>query len=163
MQKTDMLNKIISSVFIFLSAFSLCADQKSMALAAVPFPNESVINNKIKSLKDSNNLPQQAKEKTIFNYDPNYDLILLPVIYKDERLLFVLDTGFTLTAFDTSFAKELGNPKKMLRGTTAGGKTVLPVYNAPDAYLGPYNLKDYNEILCTDMRMLSFVAGEKIS
>lgn len=156
-----MIKKISIIVFIILSAYGQCIGQagSSKANQFIETTNSLII-----PASDSNILPpKQTAGKTTFDFDPNNDLILLPVSYKDKQLLFFLDTGASITAFDIAFEKELGNPKKTVGGITAGGKTALPVYNAPEAYLGPYNLKDYNEVLCTDMTMLSFVAGEKIS
>ncbi len=116
------------------------------------------------SVKDINNLTtKQFAKKTTFVYDSNCVGILLPVVYKGKELLFVLDTGTSITAFDSSFAKELGKPKRMQGAISSGGKTEIPVYNAPEAYLGPYNLKDYGEVICINMRMLSYAAGDKIS
>jgi hypothetical protein len=79
--------------------------------------------------------------------------ILLPVEFDGKVYPFLLDTGTTNTVFDDSFKDRLGKrilwPKK---GEAAYGKKVtVELFNAPDAYFGPFNLKNMRIITATDL------------
>ena len=91
------------------------------------------------------------------------DPILLPVRFKGKEYSFILDTGFTATGFDTSFRQSLGKAKRKGRMLTPGGPAEVEVFDAPDAYLGPFNLKDSREVTCVDLTMFSLVGGKTIS
>lgn len=91
------------------------------------------------------------------------DPILLPVTFKGKEYLFVLDTGCSHTVFDTSFKHELGDVQKVRGVLTAGSRIEAELFDAPEAFLGPLNLQDCNEVICSDLKMASFVLGRKIS
>ena len=79
--------------------------------------------------------------------------ILLPVEFDGKEYQFLLDTGTTNTVFDDSFKDKLGKrvfwPKK---GDAAYGKKVtVEMFRAPDASLGPFNLKNMRYITATDL------------
>ena len=91
------------------------------------------------------------------------DPILLPVTLKGKRYSFMLDTGCSHTVFDSSFKNVLGKAKKTEKGFTTGGPMDFELFDAPKAFLGPFNLQDCGEVFCMDFEMLSLVAGEKVS
>jgi len=98
-----------------------------------------------------------------FRIAKNGDPIFLPVIFKGKEHLFLLDTGCSHTVFDVSFRHELGDVKRIERGLTAGGLMAYEMYDAPAAFLGPFNMQDCDEIFCIDFRMLSYIQGKRIS
>jgi len=91
------------------------------------------------------------------------DLILLPVTFKGKEYLFFLDTGCSHTVFDTSLKHELGDVKRIERGQTAAGPMEAELFDAPEAFLGPFNIQDCGEVLCSDLRMMSLIEGKRIS
>src|SRR5262245_4197654 len=64
------------------------------------------------------------------------DLLLVPVTLKGKEFLFALDTGSTLTVYDSSLKPLLGLPKGSGKGTTPDGDVTLPLYDPPPAALG---------------------------
>jgi len=91
------------------------------------------------------------------------DPMLLPVRFKGKEYLFVLDTGLSHMVFDSSFKNVLGKAKKTEKGFTAGGPMDFELFDAPKAFLGPFNLKDCGGVFCIDLNMLSLIAGRKVS
>ncbi|MHC4546377.1 MAG: retropepsin-like aspartic protease [Planctomycetota bacterium] len=89
--------------------------------------------------------------------------ILLPITFKDKEYLFLLDTGSSYTAFDTSLKHELGEVTKVEKGLTAGSRIVAEFYDAPEVFLGLINLQDCGEVACLDLKMVSLVLGKQIS
>jgi len=89
--------------------------------------------------------------------------VLLPVTYKGKDYLFLLDTGCSYTSFDTSFKRQLGKAKG--RGTvlTSGGPMRGELFDAPEAFLGPFNMQECGQVTCCDLTMPSLVDGKKIS
>jgi predicted aspartyl protease len=88
--------------------------------------------------------------------------VFLPVKFKGEEYLFVLDTGATHTVFDTSLKHNLGEVKKTQKVTTGADPIIVEFFDAPEAFLGPLNMQDCNEVLCIDLDMLTLIAGKKI-
>jgi len=91
------------------------------------------------------------------------DLILVPVTFKGNEYLFFLDTGCSHTVFDSSLKHELGDVKRIERGLTAAGPMEAELFDAPAAFLGPFNMQDCGEIFCSDFRMFSYIQGKRIS
>jgi len=88
--------------------------------------------------------------------------ILLPVTFEEEEYLFELDTGASHTLFDTSLEDKLGKPRKNVRGKTPSGLMKLKLYDAPEAFLGPFNLKDCRTVTVVDLKPVSSILGRKI-
>jgi len=89
--------------------------------------------------------------------------LILPVTFKGKEYLFFLDTGCSHTVFDTSLKHELGDVKRIERGQTAAGPMEAEFFDAPEAFLGPFNMQDCGEVFCSDLRMLSLIDGKRIS
>jgi hypothetical protein len=92
------------------------------------------------------------------------DPILLPVTFQREDYLFLFDTGSTHMVFDTSFRNDLGQ----LRGTTTvvtpqDKKVTVECYDAPEAFLGPLNIKECGNVLCAEIEELDLIEDERIS
>ncbi len=110
--------------------------------------------------------PQSPVEQNVlakFKIAKSGDPILLPVTFKNKLYLFVLDTGTSHTSYDTSFRQELGKVKKIEKALTPGSPIKAEIYDAPEAFLGPLNLKDSNEVSCLDLKMLSLIEGRSVS
>ncbi|MBW8042223.1 MAG: PDZ domain-containing protein [Planctomycetes bacterium] len=107
--------------------------------------------------------PDDQKVLAQFKISKDGYPILLPVTFKDKEYLFLLDTGCSHTVFDTSFKHKLGNVKKVKRALTAGNRIVAELFDAPEAFLGPLNVKDCGEVACFDLKMLQSVIGRKVS
>jgi predicted aspartyl protease len=113
--------------------------------------------------KDTSAGPAEHKILAEFKITKNGGPILLPVTLKEKELLFVLDTGSSHTVYDTSLRQELGKVKKIEKALTLGSPIKAEIFDAPETFLGPLNLKDSNEVSCLDLKMLSLVDGRKIS
>ena len=106
-----------------------------------------------------------AEQKVLakFNIAKGGDPIFLPVTFKNKEYTFVLDTGTSHTVFDASFRHELGDIKGVKKILTAGRTIEAEFFDAPEASLGPLNLQDCNEVICSEIKMLSAVLGKQIS
>lgn len=98
-----------------------------------------------------------------FTVEGDANLIFIPVRFDDEEYLFCLDTGSTTTVFDVSLKNKLGKrilwPKK---GQAAGGKSIkVEYFRAPQAYLGPLNLKDCHIIGVVDLEIVSSALADR--
>ena len=137
------MRKIISS---YLSLFFVAAFFLSGGCAE-----------KLKSSPD-----QKVLAEFIVPSDSN--LIFIPVRFDEEEYLFCLDTGSNTTIFDVSLKNKLGKrilwPKK---GEAALGKPMkVEYFRAPQAYLGPLNLKDCMIVGVVDLEPVSFALANKI-
>jgi predicted aspartyl protease len=113
--------------------------------------------------ESTSDTPANQKILAEFKIAKGGDPILLPVTFKEQEYLFLLDTGSSHTAFDTSFKHELGEVKRVKKGLTAGNPIMAEFVNAPEALLGPLNLKECGEVACLDIQMISLVLGRKVS
>ncbi len=107
--------------------------------------------------------PDDQKVLAEFKIAKGGDPILLPVTFKGKEYLFVLDTGCSHTVFDTSLRHELGEVKKIEKGLTLGSPIKAELFDAPEAFLGPLNLKDSGMVSCFDLKMLSLIGGKTVS
>lgn len=113
--------------------------------------------------ESTSDAPANQKVLAEFKIAGNGDPILLPVIFKEKEYLFLLDTGSSHTVFDASFKHELGEVKIVKKGLTSGSPILAEFFNAPEALLGPLNLKESGEIACVDLHMFNLVLGKKVS
>ncbi|MBN1805072.1 MAG: aspartyl protease family protein [Sedimentisphaerales bacterium] len=97
-----------------------------------------------------------------FNISKNAKAILLPVEFQGKEYLFELDTGSSHTLFDGSFRDKLGKRKRIVRGKTPTGSMKFTLYDAPDAYLGPLNLKDCHTVIVMNLERVSSALGKRI-
>ena len=98
-----------------------------------------------------------------FQIPPEPAPILLPVTFDNRRLLFLLDTGCTSTVFDVSLRDRLGAPKKFVRAETAGNPVITQLFEAPEARLGPFSLRNSGPAAVADLKMPGLILGKEIS
>jgi len=98
-----------------------------------------------------------------FKIPENAKAILLPVRFRAKEYLFELDTGSSHTVFDISLKDKLGKPSKIVKGKTLGGLMEFALFDAPEAFLGPLNLKDCRTVTVANLDQLSSALGEKIN
>ena len=116
-----------------------------------------------RTLPDSNSMPA-APDGVIAEFaigDQN-DSIFVPVVFKGIERNFELDTGASHTVFDVAFRDDIGDPVQSRIGLTAGDPIQGTLYHAPEAWVGPLNLKQAETVLCHDLKMLSMVVGKRI-
>ena len=115
-----------------------------------------------RTLPDSNSIPA-VSDGVIAEFAINgQDDIFVPVVFKGIERNFVLDTGATHTVFDVAFRGYLGDPVQSKIVVTAGDPIQMKLYHAPEAWVGPLNLKQAEMVLCLDLKMLSMVGGKRI-
>lgn len=89
--------------------------------------------------------------------------ILVPVQYKGQEYLFVLDTGCSGIAVDERFRPTLGPLQRKGHITTEQGRYESSVFEPMDATLGTINLKDAGPIFFTDLTMLQAIWGRDVA
>lgn len=97
-----------------------------------------------------------------FNIEKDAKAILLPVEFNGKQCLFELDTGSSHTLFDISLKDMLGKPRKIVRGKTPSGLMKFTLYDAPEAFLGPLNLKDCRTVTVVNLEQVSSALERKI-
>jgi len=97
-----------------------------------------------------------------FKIEKRPDTIFLPVKFGGEECLFFFDTGSSHTVFDILLKHKLGSRKKRSWGFSPKDLMRFEVYDAPEAFLGPFNLQDYGEVICLDLEMFSRIEGRKV-
>jgi len=98
-----------------------------------------------------------------FSIQKGEDHIILPVNYKGKEYSFVLYTGASFTLFDASLKNELGDVKKTETVTTPGDTITVEVFDVPEAFLGPFNLRCCGQIGCVDIRKLDAFKNKEVS
>ena len=107
--------------------------------------------------------PGRGKELAQFRITRYGNRIILPVTFKGREYWFLLDTGCSTTIFDSSFKRDLGERQGKTKVRTPRNVVKAEVYNAPEAYLGPLNLKSCAGVLCLDVEKAGYAEGKKIS
>ncbi len=108
--------------------------------------------------------PSVLRPGVIAEFDIAKDgqLILLPVQFEGKTYQFFLDTGSTFCVFDESLRDRLGQPTETIKVATVGKIRKFKVYAAPEAFLGPLNLKEGKSVMCFDMKMFRQATGLEI-
>jgi len=88
--------------------------------------------------------------------------LVVPVRFGPRTYDFILDTGCTGTIFDVAFQPELGQAKRPLKAATAGKPIVMQVFAAPHAFIGPFDLAECNEVVCTNFKALAPNLGREV-
>lgn len=85
--------------------------------------------------------------------------ILLPVKIAGKTYKFMMDTGASHTTFDDSLRPMLGKPRETLEVKKSGKTHKAHTYCAPDATVGPLNLRVGGAVMCVDLSELREVTG----
>jgi hypothetical protein len=88
--------------------------------------------------------------------------ILLPVEFDGKECLFLFDTGCTCQLVDVSFRSKLGRPRKRVEVLAKGKAITADLFDAPEALLGPLNLKESGFFGCVDLEVVSQSIGRQI-
>lgn len=78
-------------------------------------------------------------------------LLLLPVMIRNKKYSFVLDTGAGHVIYDVSFKSILGKPKKTQTVSTPAGSAELETFESPEAFLGRNNLQSAADVVTSDL------------
>lgn len=89
-------------------------------------------------------------------------VVLLPVKFDEKEYLFELDTGCSRTVFDISFKDQLGKSKRTDKANVLGKRIDVEVFDAPEAFLGPFNLKDCGEISASNLKPIALALKKDI-
>jgi hypothetical protein len=89
-------------------------------------------------------------------------VVLLPVKFDEKEYLFELDTGSSRTVFDISFKDQLGKSKRTDKANVLGKQIDVEVFDAPEAFLGPFNLKDCGEISASNLKPIALAIEKDI-
>jgi hypothetical protein len=108
--------------------------------------------------------PPQAEEVLErFAFSKDAGAVLVPVDVKGKKYSFLLDTGASGTAYDSSLAVLLGKQVGTEEVSALGGGAVrLPRHAAPDAWLGRLKLPTAATVFVTDLRPFRESSGEDI-
>lgn len=112
------------------------------------------------SVADPNRM--QSDSRTEFAFARGQWPLFVAVQFGPRTCDFMLDTGCTGTIFDLAFRPQLGGPKGKRSISVAGKPAVVQVFAAPRAFIGPFNLADCNEVLCTNLSGLTQNLGREV-
>ena len=98
-----------------------------------------------------------------FKITKGEDIILLPVKFRGKEHLFIFDTGASWIAFDTSFKNVLGDVRRTELAYTAGEPVTLEFFDAPEVFLGPFNMQDSGQVACMDLKRVNRALEKKVS
>jgi hypothetical protein len=103
---------------------------------------------------------EQGRVLERFEVAKDGDHLLLPVRFGRKTYQFVLDSGSSLNAFDTSLP--LGNPIDETEARGPDGSVRLKLYEAPEARIGGLDLKTPEPVVAFDFAKLRQVSGYEI-
>jgi hypothetical protein len=99
--------------------------------------------------------------ETRVRFDPNLEVILVPVSFNSKSRCFFVDTGATLSAFDSSLREELGKPLRTAAVNIADGRMNIELFKAPAATLGGRALSGVTEVFCLDLSSFRAATGSE--
>lgn len=97
-----------------------------------------------------------------FSIPTGGDCLTVPVKFNGKTYLFLVDTGATVTVYDTSLKSYLGKPIKTESILTADGKIDMDFFASPNATLGPLNMQTDRFVLCHDFTLMRQILGKRI-
>jgi hypothetical protein len=102
-----------------------------------------------------------------FDIPDDGDLMLVPVVIRERRQLFFVDTGCSHVVYDTSLRHLLGKPHDEVMVRTLTGTIKAEVFNAPEAKLGRLDLRVPDPrsalpVACVDLSEMRVAQGEGI-
>lgn len=95
-----------------------------------------------------------------FDVPKHGDALLLPVTFQDKTYQFVVDTGASLTVFDSSLP--LGQVRQTLKAKSSHGDFNIQLYDRPKASLGKFALGGAPFVVGMDLSKIRAVSGHDI-
>jgi hypothetical protein len=81
-------------------------------------------------------------------------VISVPVTFHGRDYAFIIDTGSSLTVYDSFFKPHLGELVDTNTANMGAGKASLPLYHAPKARVGHLSLQSVTPVGCTDLSVV---------
>jgi hypothetical protein len=81
-------------------------------------------------------------------------VVCVPVTVEGRDYSFVIDTGSSVTVYDSCFLPYLGKPVDVDCANMGAGSASLPMYRAPKARVGRLSLKTAEPVGCTDLSVV---------
>ena len=78
-------------------------------------------------------------------------LLTVPVRIKGKNYAFIVDTGSSITVYDSSMRRLLGEPIDVQTAHTGAGTTQFETFHAPEAFLGAIGLPTDGPVGCSDL------------
>lgn len=97
-----------------------------------------------------------------FNIEKGPRPILLPIRIQKRDYPFLLDTGASISVFDTSLRKLLGQPLHEREIDTLGGPMKAQLFDPPEAFLGELDLRKGGPVTCWDLDGFRRATGRDI-
>lgn len=97
-----------------------------------------------------------------FSIPTGGDCITVPVGFKNKTYLFMVDTGATVTVYDSSLKSFLEKPIRTESVLTADGPVDMDFFASPNATLGPLNMQTDQFVLCHDFSLMRQITGKDI-
>lgn len=88
--------------------------------------------------------------------------VLVPVELDGRILQFLVDTGASRTAFDSSLKDYLGHSRGSTIVKTSAGRMSSDLFACPESYVGSFNLDRVGTVLCLDLKSIRYATGEEI-
>ncbi|MBD3348109.1 MAG: PDZ domain-containing protein [Candidatus Eisenbacteria bacterium] len=98
-----------------------------------------------------------------FAIDTCSDAIYIPVKWRGDEHLLLLDTGASLCIFDASLRHQLGEPIGRSYVSTHSGVEAVELYRAPDLSIGEGGLNADDPVICQDLLALQTALDRRIS
>jgi Aspartyl protease/PDZ domain len=108
----------------------------------------------------SSSAPTDVLER--FRSPGDLPFLLVPVSLKGKTYTFCLDTGATVTVFDSSLSSLLGKELPPVEIDTSGGPTTIQCYQYPEARMGRIHLEALSPVLSKDLRRFREKSGLEV-
>jgi hypothetical protein len=107
---------------------------------------------------------QQSPIRASFKFDPDDRVLLVPVRVGGKEYPFVLDSGCSVSSFDTSLKQHLGKPTRTIDALSSSGSatTRMEVYSPSHVTVGNVPLR-CTSAACFDLARLREVSGYDFS
>ncbi|MBN2182064.1 MAG: aspartyl protease family protein [Sedimentisphaerales bacterium] len=148
-------------IYFFPEGTLIDTTSASIDIEKITDPNWPNLVNPPKNAAEVN---QPARDdRTEFPIGGGCGAIVIPVNIYSREYLFVIDTGSSHTAFDSSLRDILGKPKRIVRAGSPAHPMVIQTFESPTIGIGSFSLPKGNEIACLDLSTASMADGRQIS
>jgi Aspartyl protease len=107
------------------------------------------------SVKDSNVIEE-------FDISVSRKLILVPVKLGGKNYQFAVDTGSSHMIYDSSLKSQLGPVREIASMRTPSGDSQIELFDAPQAFLGSFDLQTTERVCCSDLSSLRIASGTEV-